>query len=99
MKRIQLNLAVLALVLVSTFTFAFKAPSASHRTFTMWQFTGTSADDPTDPSLYVGVTGPPSCPSGSQNICYIDAPADPSSPSEPQISAALAGRLANHDTS
>jgi len=97
MNRFKLNLAIIALILGCTLAFAFKAPAttASHFVNHNWALTGSDA---TDPASYTEVMSPPTCPSGTTNICYIKAPEDTSNPDQPAISVALAGRISSHNT-
>ncbi|PUV22894.1 hypothetical protein [Sphingobacterium athyrii] len=52
----------------------------------VWSYHGTSSDSPTDPSKYS--LGPSEeCEGAKQTICQINAPANPSNPSQPDMTA------------
>lgn len=52
----------------------------------VWSYHGTSSDSPTDPSKYS--LGPSDeCGTLSETICQINAPANPSNPSQPDMTA------------
>ncbi|WP_367210771.1 hypothetical protein [Sphingobacterium sp. R2] len=52
----------------------------------VWSYHGTSSDSPTDPSKYS--LGPSDeCGTRSETICQINAPANPSNPSQPDMTA------------
>jgi hypothetical protein len=96
MKRIKLNLTLLAVVFAASAALAFKAPEKAKTFSPLWQYDGTGST--TDPSNYVEVTTP-DCPTGSANICAIMAPESPSNPDQPQISTPLANRITGKNTS
>jgi hypothetical protein len=95
MKTIKINLALVALLAGSTLAFAFNVP-VKHHADSYWQYDGTGSV--TDESNYFAVSSP-TCPTGSNQICAILAPADPAHPNEPQIDSNLASRITNKDTS
>jgi hypothetical protein len=94
MQRPTSKLTLIALVLGSTLAFAFKSPSKPATFNLPWTYVSGPV---TSPSSYS--SGQPSCPQGSNNICYIEAPSDGGTPAEPVISADLATRIANKNTS
>jgi hypothetical protein len=94
MKRIKLNLALVAMVLGCTLAFAFKAPVKTASANQAWAYvSGTE----TNPNSYTA--GQPPCDPGSANICYIEAPSNGASPAKPVINPALASRITNRDGS
>jgi len=94
MTRIKLNLALIALVLGCTLAFAFKAPARYTTANEAWTYVSGPVTSPSSYSL-----GQPTCPQGSNNICYIEAPSDGQMPAEPVINSDLATRISNKDTS
>jgi hypothetical protein len=95
MKTIKINFAMMALLAGSTLAFAFKMP-VKHHTDSYWQYSGTGSV--TAESSYFEVSSP-TCPTGSNQICAILAPADPAHPTEPLIDSGLASRISSKDTS
>jgi hypothetical protein len=93
MKRIKLNLALIAMVLGCTVAFAFKAPAKRATLNEPWTYVSGPV---TSPSSYSA--GQPSCPQGSNNICYIEAPSDGNTPAEPVISTDLATKITDKNT-
>lgn len=94
MKRIKINLAIVAMLFGVTAAFAFKAP-AHQFTNPTWQYQGGAV---TDPASYMEVSGNPTC-GTSGNLCQIVAPEDPSNPGEPLINSSLASRISSKNTS
>jgi hypothetical protein len=78
-----------------TAAFAFKAPVRKAIANPYWQYESGSV---TSPSSYTELSGTPSC-AGNHNICAVEAPANPSDPTEPTLSSALQTRIENKDTS
>jgi hypothetical protein len=95
MKRIKLNLALVAMVLGCTLAFAFKAPAPAANTTQVWYWDNVGVV--TAESSYT--TTPDPCPRGNTHICSILASPDPSNPSEPFIDSGLASRISTKDTS
>jgi len=95
MKSLKFNLSVLAVVLGLTSAFAFKAPARKHLDNPYWQYESGSV---TSPSSYTELSGTPTC-AGTHNICAVQAPANPSAPTQPTLSADLQSRIENKDTS
>lgn len=55
-----------------------------------WKYNGGEDDDPHDASLYVKIEDTnPSCPGIAETVCRLNAPADPSNPSRPDMSASV----------
>ncbi|MGE8430435.1 MAG: hypothetical protein ACN6O7_21335 [Sphingobacterium sp.] len=52
----------------------------------LWYFHGTASDSPTDPSKYSLVPSD-ECGTANEAICEINAPANPSNPSQPDMAA------------
>lgn len=94
MKRIKLNVALVAMVLGCTLAFAFKAPVKKVPFDQAWAYGGGSE---TDPNSYSA--GQPACDPGTTHICYIEAPSNGGHPARPVISPALAGRITARDGS
>lgn len=86
---------MLALMLGLTTAFAFKAPAHKATDNPYWEYVSGPV---TSASSYTELSGLPSC-AGRQNICAVEAPADPSTPAEPQLSTDLQSRITNKDTS
>ena len=95
MKSLKFNLSMLAVLLGLTTAFAFKAPARKANTNPYWEYVSGPV---TSASSYTELSGMPSC-AGRHTICAVEAPADPSTPTEPQLSTDLQNRISNKDTS
>lgn len=90
MKRIKLNLAIVALMLGSVAAFAFKSPQPKPFSNPFWHYNGGNPDLP---GSYTKVTGMPFCP-GTTDLCAIEAPQQTGvTPAQPVISNDLKGRI------
>ena len=55
-----------------------------------WKYNGGEDDNPHDASLYTKITDTdPTCPGLPETVCKLNAPADPSNPSKPDMSASV----------
>jgi len=94
MKNLKVNLSAIALLLGISSAFAFKAPVRKTIANPYWEYVSGSV---TSESSYTELSGSPSC-AGNHNICAIQAPADPNTPTEPSINSGLASRITDKDT-
>jgi len=92
MKRIKLNLAMIAMVAATAFVFAFK-PAPKQFDDSLWAYQSGTV---TDGSSYAPLDGE-SC-EGEDNICAVMAPEDPSNPGHPFLDSDLQTRITNKDT-
>lgn len=74
MKRLKINLALLAVLLGVTSSFAFKSSNVhkAHKQTEVW-FMLTAGADPTKPASYTKISGDPPCP-GTLHLCAIEGP-------------------------
>lgn len=73
MKKIKLNLAMLAMLVAVTAAFAFKAPVKQVKTTDVWYVYDSTKGLEDDPNAYTRFTGTPACTTGSE-LCAILAP-------------------------
>lgn len=90
MKKIKIGLPILAFVLAVTAS-AFTTKNALSRSTIddpLWHFQGTTVGEQSDASRYelLDEQNPPVC-EGNALYCIIEAPADASDPSQPDLSA------------